>query len=161
MAVRLAALLFCLLPAQLHAEEPAKEPPAEESAELTPAEQAFAKAMSNATLRGAFTTGADAAPRAERYDLGKVSKVGDGLWQIRARIRYGEHDVELPLTLPVDFAGDAAVIRVDNVGFPGLGVYSARVMIQGGKYAGYWQGGGHGGHLFGELVHGAEKTEAE
>lgn len=148
MAARLAALLFCLLAAQLGSAQPAAEAPPE----MTPAEAAFAKAMSGATLAGAFTTGADAPPRAERYDLGEVRKVGDGLWQIRARIRYGEHDVELPITLPVDFAGDAAVIRVDKVGFPGLGEYSARVLIQGGKYAGYWEGAGHGGHLFGELT---------
>lgn len=129
---------------------------------LSPAEQAFAKAMAGATLDGSFTLSdrPDAKPRAERYDLGQVRKVGEGMWLIPARIRYGDHDVELPITLPVDFAGDTAVIRVDNLGFPGLGVYSARVMIHGGKYAGYWQGAGHGGHLFGELKHNQPADEA-
>ena len=117
--------------------------------------------MSNASLVGSFTMSdaADAPPRPERYDLGEVTKVGDGLWQIKARIRYGGNDVTLPITLPVDFANDAAIIRVDNIGFPGLGSYSARVMIHDNKYAGYWQGAGHGGNLFGELEHRDEADE--
>ncbi len=130
---------------------------AEDAPELSPAEAAFAKSMSGATMAGAFTVSdaPDAAPRSERYDLGEVRKVGQqegqGLWIFPTRIRYGDKDVTLPITLPVDFAGDTAVIKVDNIGFPGLGVYSARVLVHGGKYAGYWEGGGHGGHLFGVL----------
>jgi hypothetical protein len=136
---------------------------AEDALELSPAEASFAKSMSGATMAGAFTVSdaPEAAPRSERYDLGEVRKVsqqdGRGLWLFPTRIRYGDKDVTLPITLPVEFAGDAAVIRVDKIGFPGLGVYSARVLVHGGKYAGYWEGSGHGGHLFGVL----EKKKVE
>ncbi|MEM6329700.1 MAG: hypothetical protein AAF790_05565 [Planctomycetota bacterium] len=118
---------------------------------MTKAEAAFAGLMSGATLVGRFTLGSDDVPKPERYELGTVRKVGDGAWLIQARIRYGKNDVTLPITLPVQWAGDAAVIVVDNVGFPGLGTYSARVMIHGRRYAGYWQGSGYGGHLFGVI----------
>lgn len=127
-------------------------------AELGVAESAFTAAMRNASLVGGFTTAGEpqaAAPpqvRPERYDLGEVRKVSDGLWLFPTRVRYGGRDVTLPITLPVRWAGDTAVIVVDNVGFPGLGEYSARVLIHDGRYAGYWHGGGRGGHLFGSVV---------
>ncbi|MEM6799134.1 MAG: hypothetical protein AAF589_06440, partial [Planctomycetota bacterium] len=129
---------------------------AEETQSLNPAERAFAAAMSNATLAGRFTAGDEDAAKPERYELGEVRKVGDGLWLFPARIRYGKNDVTLPITLPVKWAGDTAVIIVDKVGFPGLGTYSARVMIHGGQYAGYWQGDGYGGHLFGKIEKAAD-----
>lgn len=128
---------------------------------MSAAEHAFAEAMSGAVLVGQFTAGEEAAPRPERYELGEVRKVGDDLWLLPARIKYGDHDVTIPVTLPVEWAGDAAVIVVDNVGFPGLGVYSARVLIHDGRYAGYWHGGDHGGHLFGKIVSSPKASEAE
>ncbi|MEN1678359.1 MAG: hypothetical protein AAGJ46_02120 [Planctomycetota bacterium] len=119
--------------------------------ELTPAEKAFAQQMSGATLVGSFTTGPNTPAKAERYDLGEVRKVAPDRWLIEARIRYGDNDVTLPLTLPVKFAGDTAVIIVNKMGFQPLGVYSARVLIHDGRYAGYWDGAGYGGHLFGTI----------
>ena len=160
MPYRLTLLFVLLLAAPLGA-QPAPDQQAGSRPGLTPAEQAFAAAMSGAVMQGAFTVGdhPDQPPRAERYDLGQVTKVGDGVWQFPVRIRYGDHDVQLPISLPVDFAGDTAVIRVDNVGFPGLGVYSARVLIHDHRYAGYWHGSGHGGHLFGELKRAEQKPQ--
>lgn len=139
-------LIALLLTLPAFAQEP--EAPA-----MNDAERAFAEQLSGATLVGRFTVGeADGEARPERYELGDVRKVGDGQWLIPARIVYGDHDVTLPITLPVEWAGDTAVIIVDKVGLPGLGEYSARVLIHDGRYAGYWQGAGHGGHLFGTIV---------
>ncbi|MEM8866255.1 MAG: hypothetical protein AAGF31_11985, partial [Planctomycetota bacterium] len=129
------------------ADEPADPLP------MSPAEEAFAEQMSRATLVGNFTVGeAGGEAKPERYELGDVRKVGDGQWLIPARIVYGDKNVLLPITLPVKWGGDTAVIVVDKVGFPGLGEYSARVLIHDGRYAGYWQGDGYGGHLFGTIV---------
>lgn len=137
------------------ADEPVADEPAAEPAPLTANEQKFAEAMSGASLVGSFTLWkSPGPPKSERYDLGEVRKVGDGMWLIPTRVRYGKQDVTLPITLPVEWAGDTAVIVVDEVGFPGLGTYSARVMIHDGYYAGYWKGGKRGGHLFGELRRG-------
>ncbi len=136
------AFLSCLLCGAVGAV--AEEP-------LNEAERAFAEQMTNATLVGRFTASEKHSPQPERYELGEVRKLDNKNWLIQARIRYGDHDVRLPITLPVEWANDVAVIVVDKVGFPGLGVYSARVMIHEGRYAGYWHGGGHGGHLFGSI----------
>lgn len=119
---------------------------------LTPAEQAFANQLTGATLVGNFTVGDGGAAKPERYEIGEVRRVGTGQWLIPARIVYGDKNVMLPITLPVEWAGDTAVIKVDKVGFPGLGTYSARVLIHDGRYAGYWHGGGAGGHLFGTII---------
>lgn len=133
----------------------------ETKASLTETEAAFAKALSNSVLVGHFTASklGEPAPESgvpklsrERYELGEIRKVADGQWLLPTRIRYGTHDVTLPITLPITWAGDTAVIVVDNIGFPGLGTYSARVLIHDGRYSGYWHGAGYGGYLFGDVV---------
>jgi len=111
------------------------------------------KALTSAALVGHSTTtgGDDTKLEPERYELKSVKHVGKDQWLFTARIRYGDHDVTVPLTLPVRWAGDTPVITVDNMGIPGLGTYTARVMIYADHYAGFWSGGDHGGHLFGVI----------
>ena len=122
---------------------------------------ALEKSLTGATLVGNFTVTGQAKTdlNEERYELQSVRHLEGQLWLFQARIRYGEHDVTLPLTLPVRWAGDTPVICVDNMGFPGLGTYTARVMIYADHYAGFWSGGDQGGHLFG-VVQRPEKEEA-
>jgi hypothetical protein len=126
--------------------------PAPRQAEL---EAALVKMLSGATLEGSFTsTGAGRDPTKlsrEKYTLGEVKKVHGNIWLIPARIQYGEHDVTLPIPVPIQWAGDTPVIVVDNVTLPGFGTVSARVMFFADHYAGYWQHGSHGGHLFGVI----------
>lgn len=127
--------------------------------ELNAREAQLAKSLSNSVFDGYFTAdpepgkGAGDLPelKAERYTLGEVKKLESGLWLLPTRIQYGDHDVTLPIVLPIAWADDTAVIRVDQVGFPGLGSFSARVLIHDGRYAGYWLGTGHGGRLFGSI----------
>jgi hypothetical protein len=118
-------------------------------------ESALAKMLSGATLEGSFTsTGAGRDPTKlsrEKYTLGEVKKVHGNIWLIPARIQYGEHDVTLPIPVPIHWAGDTPVIVVDNVTLPGFGTVSARVMFFADHYAGYWKHGSHGGHLFGVI----------
>jgi hypothetical protein len=52
----------------------------------------------------------------------------------------------------VKWAGDTAVIILDQIALPGGGVYSARVMVYGNTYAGTWSGGDHGGLLNGVIT---------
>jgi hypothetical protein len=111
------------------------------------------KMLSGATLEGSFTsTGADRDPTKlsrEKYTLGKVKRLAGNFWLIPARIQYGEHDVTLPITVPIEWAGDTPLVVVDNLPLPGFGTVSARVMFFADHYAGYWKHGDHGGHLFG------------
>ena len=148
-------LALLLSTSAAHADESKTAPSAEQIAALE-------KSLSNAALVGHSTdsNNADGKPRPERYELGEVKHLGKGQWLIQARIRYGEHDLPIPLTLPVHWAVDTPVITVDEVAFPGMGTYTARVMIYRDHYAGFWAGKDHGGHLFGVLEHGKENAGA-
>lgn len=134
------------------------------AAELTPEQESLygslEASLSGAALVGQFTiTGAETTDlKPERYELTGVKHVGDGNWMFVARIKYGNHDVTLPITLPVKWAGDTPVITVDKMSFPGLGTYTARVMIYEDHYAGFWSGADHGGHLFGVIERNAAKA---
>ena len=123
---------------------------------------ALSKMLSGATLEGSFTsTGAGADPTKlsrDKYTLGQVRKVGGDVWQIPARIQYGEKDITLPIVLPIRWAGDTPVVTVDDLPMPGFGTVSARVMFFEGHYAGYWKHGDHGGNMFG-VIHSAEKEQ--
>ena len=54
-------------------------------------------------------------------------------------------------------AGDTPIITLTNLEIPGLGTFTSRVIIYEGRYAGTWQHGDVGGHLFGRI----EKLPAE
>lgn len=136
--------------------------PSPKQAEL---EATFRKMLSGATLEGRFTKTGNAVAQddklsSEKYLLGEVKKLEGNYWLIPARIQYGEHDVAIPLVLPVRWAGDTPVIVVDEVGLPGFGTVSARVMFFADHYAGYWKHGKSGGHLFGTISR-DEKPPAE
>jgi hypothetical protein len=127
--------------------------PTEASPDQAALEKAFVEMLSGATLEGSFTsTGAGRDPTKlarEKYTITDVRKLHGNLWSILARIQYGEHDVTLPIIVPIKWAGDTPVIVVDNIPLPGFGAVSARVMFFADHYAGYWKHGDHGGHLFG------------
>jgi hypothetical protein len=151
-----------------HAEQQKNDAPPVKGSDPSPKQEeldaAFSKMLSGATLEGSYTStasGFDPSKLAsEKYTLGDVKKVEGNYWLIPARIEYGEHDVTIPLVLPVRWAGDTPMIVVDNVTLPGFGTVSARVMFFADHYAGYWQHGKSGGHLFGVITHAADKTQA-
>jgi hypothetical protein len=132
-------------------------PSAPRSQPQTDREAAFAKLLSGATLDGNFTMtgpGHDGSKLThDKNTLGEVKKLDGNQWLIPARIQYGDKDFTLPLTLPVEWAGDTPVIIVENVGLPSFGGMSARVMFFGDHYAGFWQHGPMKGHLFGIIRH--------
>lgn len=134
----------------------------------TPAEReaALSAMLSGATLEGSFTVSRPGEAAAadgtkltnDKYTLGEVKKVDaeKNLWVFPTRIQYSDKDFTLPLTLPIEWAGDTPVVVVDNVGLPGMGTFSARVLFFNDHYAGYWQHGEVGGNLFGK-IHRARK----
>jgi hypothetical protein len=155
------AFLVALSTASATAQEKPAVKPAEPSREEL--EKALSEKLSGATLIGQFTVSDvnDGKPLAQdKYQLGKVHKLPNGLWSIEARIVYGKNDVKLPLALPIKWAGDTPVITVTKVAFPGLGTYSARVLFYDDSYAGTWSGSNHGGEMWGKIVKGdSAKTE--
>ncbi len=138
------------------AEEPAAGP---EKTPTPPSQQElekkFQETLSGATLTGHFTSGkGDAASaREEKYAIESVTKMPlSDVWLFKARIQYGTHDATVPLPLRVVWAGDTPVITLDKFPVPGFGTFTARVMIYDNKYAGTWDGGDHGGLLFGKIT---------
>jgi hypothetical protein len=137
------------------------------SAEPTakPADRAAALSamLSGATLAGSFTVSGRAGDdggklTSDKYTLGEVKNVGGNNWLFPTRIQYQDKDFTLPLTLPIEWAGDTPVVVVDNVGLPGMGTFSARVLFFNDHYAGYWQHGDVGGNLFGRIQRAAQPT---
>lgn len=122
--------------------------------------QKFTEQMNGVKLVGQFTViGKNNGPLAkEEYIIQKVEKLPEGdKWLIYARIKYGNHDVTLPLPLDVKWAGTTAVITLEDTTIPTLGTFSSRVVIDKDKYAGTWRHDKVGGHLFGVI----EKLSAE
>ena len=115
---------------------------------------AFEKLLSQAKLVGRFTVlGKDGgAGKKEEYTISSVKKMPQGgFWLFNARLKYGGTDMTLPLPLEVKWAGDTPVITLTETTIPGLGTFSARVVIHGGQYAGIWKHGKHGGQMFGVI----------
>lgn len=125
------------------------------SSELDARSQKFQKLMSGAKLTGLFTI--EGKPlkdqNEETYEIRKVekSKADGDEWIITARVKYGKNDYEMPFPIQVKWAGDTPVLTLEKLAVPGMGVFSARVVLHGTKYAGTWQHDEVGGHMFGKI----------
>jgi hypothetical protein len=146
--------------AKVNAEEPKAKPETPEARQARLFKQ-FESTLTNAVLTGQFTVvGKEAPPRTESYTILSVRKMLQGdLWVFTARIKYGKRDVTLPMPIPVKWAGDTPVISLDKLTLPGLGTFSAHVVIDGSKYAGTWSHGKVGGHMFGTIAPAKPKSE--
>ncbi|OUU35198.1 MAG: hypothetical protein CBC16_11005 [Verrucomicrobia bacterium TMED56] len=113
----------------------------------------FSNSMKGVRFTGFFTIDdSDRPPTEETYEIHSVRKFGnEDLWIFTARIKYGKKDVTLPMPLPVKWVGSIPVITMQNLNIPGLGTFSAHVVIDGDKYAGTWAHGQVGGHLYGKI----------
>jgi len=113
-------------------------------------ERQFAERMRNVSMIGEFTLDGRSGHREDRYDISSIDKVGENRWRFNARI--GEHDITVPVTVTMQWIGTTPMIIVDDLTIPGLGTFSSRVLFHNDRYAGTWQHGDRGGHLFGRIV---------
>jgi hypothetical protein len=127
-------------------------------------EKKFAEALSGTVLAGTFSIDGvktDKLPLAERYELKSVAKTKDGLWTFTARVKYLNQDLTLPITVPVVWAGDTPMVSLSDSMLPGLGnQLSAKVIFDGQRYAGTWQHGKFGGHMWARIER-AESSKSE
>ncbi|HEY2412997.1 MAG TPA: hypothetical protein VGI40_12175 [Pirellulaceae bacterium] len=145
----------------LLAEEPVKK-------DATPSREELVKKLEE-TLTGAKLTGAysvagreDRAPKAEEYTITSATKLPEGdVWLIKARIKYGDKDTTIPMPLEIKWAGDTPIITLTNMAIPGLGTFTARVLIYDNRYAGTWQHGPVGGNLFGKIEKAKDNGDAK
>jgi hypothetical protein len=111
--------------------------------------------LTGAKLTGKFTIlgKEDADPKTEEYTILSATKTDEGdIWLLKARIKYGNKDVTLPVPLEIQWAGETPIITMTDMGIPGLGEkFSTRVVIYDGLYAGTWAHGPVKGHMFGTI----------
>lgn len=164
MKLILLSAVFFLASHALAQETKPSDPPAKSSNAAQPAkpklsqeelEAKFKATLTKATMSGRWCSikeGKLGPEKEDKYTIQSVSKVGGEVWMIHARIQYGNKDITAPIPVYVKWAGDTPVIVVDDVGVPGSGKYSARVLIYNNTYAGTWSGGEHGGLMNGVIT---------
>ena len=119
---------------------------------MNAAEKQFQEAMTNVTMTGFFTVGDSPDTHEDKYTIEKVSKIGDDLWSFDARIGYNNREFKATVNVPVKWAGETPVFMLANYLIKGHGVFSARILIHNGMYAGTWGAQDHGGKMFGKIV---------
>jgi len=124
----------------------------------------FKAMLTKATLAGRWAPIKDGTlgdEKTDKYEIVSVGKVSGDSWVVNAKMKYGGREFVAPFPVKVRWAGDAAVLSVENLQMPGgQNSYSARVMFYENTYAGTWSGGSHGGMLSGLITQEKdEKTE--
>jgi hypothetical protein len=115
--------------------------------------QKFEQMMSGATLVGhSARFDQDGSSGEERYAIDKVSRLTGDTWLFQTRLKYGLHEIPVPIPLQIQWAGDTPVITLTDLTIPGVGTYTARVLLYHDQYAGTWNGGSASGQVFGKIV---------
>lgn len=125
-------------------------------------EAKFVAMLKNATLKGSWAPVSGGKLGGERgndtYRIARAEKSADGKWSIVSLFNVGGREVEFPISADVKFAGDTAVLILDNVrAGPGKANWSARVMFFDDVYAGRWwetTNKEHGGTIAGTITRG-------
>jgi hypothetical protein len=122
------------------------------AAQMNELEKQFQATLTNASLVGFFTVGDSPEARPDKYTIENLTKVDGDTWKIDARIQYGGKDYSASVNIPVKWAGDTAVMSMAQYAIAGQGVFSARILIHEGMYAGTWGNQKTGGKMFGMIV---------
>ena len=113
----------------------------------------FEEMMKGVTLVGRSTRlSDDKVVGEEKYVIEGVSKMAGDTWLFRARLQYGGRDIPVPLPVTIKWAGDTPVITLTDLSIPGMGTYTARVLLYRDQYAGTWSGKKGGGQIFGRII---------
>lgn len=115
----------------------------------------FQDMMRGATLSGSSTRlNSDKVYTGEKYIIESATRLTVDTWLLKSRMQEGGHDIPLPIPVTIRWAGDTPVIEITDLSLPGMGTYTARVVLCRGQYAGTWSGqNGVGGQLFGKILH--------
>lgn len=120
--------------------------------EMTPQEKQFQEMLNNVTLTGFFTVGDNAETREDKYVIERVTKIKEDVWKFEARVLYNKKEFKASVPVPVKWAGETPVLMLANYSIPGQGIFSARILMHNGMYAGTWGAQDHGGKMFGKIV---------
>ena len=125
-------------------------------------EAKFIAMLKDATLKGTWAPVQQGKLGGERgddgYRIARVEKQAEGKWSVVSIFNVGDRQIEFPISASVKFAGDTAVLILDNVrAGPGKANWSARVMFHEDVYAGRWWETAkpeHGGTIAGTIKRG-------
>ena len=151
-ALRSAVLLFVLL---LHSPLPGR---AQGSSDI---ETNFVAMLKNATLKGTWAPVQQEqlgpSRKDDGYRVARVEKKDGDKWSLVYLVTYQGKEIEYPMPVTVKFAGDTAVLILDNVrAGRGKANWSARVMFHENVYTGRWwetANKEHGGTIEGVITH--------
>jgi hypothetical protein len=121
----------------------------------------FVAMLKNAALKGTWAPVQQAQLGTTRkddgYRIARVEKKEGDKWSLVYLINYQGKDIEYPMPVTVKFAGDTAVLILDNVrAGRDKANWSARVMFHENVYTGRWWETGnkeHGGTIEGVIIH--------
>ncbi len=118
-------------------------------------ERLLQERMRNVTLVGHSTrTNKEGTFGPEKYKIESIRKVSGDTWLFQTRLRYDGKDLPVPIPVTLKWAGDTPVITLTDLTIPGVGTWTARVLLYRDQYAGTWSGKTHGGQMFGKIVQG-------
>jgi hypothetical protein len=116
-------------------------------------DRAFEAMVANVSLVGQSTSfGREGISDKEEYAIDKVSRIAGDRWLFHTALKLGARELTVPIHVLVLWAGDTPVITLTDLSIPGLGTYSARVLLFRDHYAGTWVGAEGGGHVFGDIL---------
>jgi len=126
-------------------------------------EAKFVAMLKNATLKGTWAPVAQGRLGSEKgddsYRIARVEKGEGDKWTVVSIFKFRDREMEFPISCSVKFAGDTAVLILDNVrAGPGKANWSARVMFHDDVYAGRWWETAnveHGGTIAGTITRAA------
>lgn len=141
------------------ADAPKPAASAEKSLPIDP-EERFKVLFTKAYLSGRWAPLRDGAlgeeQSGDKYQIVSVTKGNGDTWTVNARMKYRDQEIVMPIPVQMKFAGDTAILTVDNLAIPGGGTYTARLLIYERTYSGTWKGQRGGGMLYGTITNEAE-----
>lgn len=119
----------------------AQEPAADDKQTGAALEAKFSAMLENATLKGSWVpvqAGATGGEKTDSYQIARAEKIAGHQWRIVSKMKHKGRDIEYPMVVEVKWAGDVAVMILDDVPAGKGRKYSARVMYHNDRYAGSW-----------------------
>lgn len=152
-------LPICLCPILLAASVLVPAAPARAQGDAN-AEAKFIAMLKNSTLKGTWAPVQQNKLGNEQgvdtYHIARAEKAQNGQWTIVYLINAQGKSMEFPIPATVKFAGDTAVLILDNVrAAPEKANWSARIMFHDDVYAGQWwetNNSEHGGTITGTIT---------
>ncbi len=118
---------------------------------LNTLEREFRDGLTGATMEGLSSRDGQEGVSPDKYSIQKVEKTGGDGWTFHVKLAFSGQETIVPVQLDVKWAGDTPVITVADKGYPGMGTYTARVLVYKGHYAGTWYGKNGGGKVWGAI----------